>query len=55
MVSLYRYRGTRRGLEDLLHTYTNEHVVITEFDEPAYYFQVEMTLSTPEPGAAWPY
>jgi len=49
MVDLYRYRGTRRGLEDLLHTYTNEAVVITEFDEPAYYFQVEMTLSDPSP------
>ena len=49
MVSLYRYRGTRRGLKDLLETYTNEEVFIYEFDEPAHYFQVEMTLSVATP------
>jgi phage tail-like protein len=49
IVALYRYRGTRRGVEDLLHTYTNEDVVIYEFDAPAHYFQVEMTLREPTP------
>ena len=49
MVALYRYRGTKRGMEDLLRTYTNEHVVIYECDQPAHYFQVEMTLRAPTP------
>lgn len=45
IVSLYRQRGTKQGLEQLLNLYTNEKVVIDEFDEPPYYFQVSLTLA----------
>ncbi len=45
IVSLYRQRGTKQGLEQLLKLYTNEKVAIDEFDEPPYYFQVSLTLA----------
>jgi phage tail-like protein len=45
IVPLYRQRGTKCGLTDILETYTQEEVTIYEFDQPAHYFQVEMTLS----------
>lgn len=44
VVSLYRKRGTKAGLQDILETYTGEEAVIYEFDQPVHYFQVEMTL-----------
>ncbi len=49
IVSLYRHRGTKYGLEQILETYTDEDAVIYEFDQPPHYFQVEMTLSEPTP------
>ena len=49
IVPLYRKRGTKAGLRRLLEIYTGERVKIYEFDEPLYYFQVEMTLSDPSP------
>lgn len=45
IVPLYRLRGTKAGLKKLLEIYTGEEVKIYEFDRPAHYFQVEMTLS----------
>jgi len=44
IVSLYRKRGTKAGLEDILETYTGEEAIIYELDQPVHYFQVEMTL-----------
>ncbi len=49
IVSLYRWRGTPRGLRRILETYTREQVEIYEFDRPAHYFQVEVTLSERRP------
>lgn len=49
IVSLYRKRGTKNGLKDILHTYTKETVTIYEFDHPTHYFQVEMTLREQDP------
>jgi phage tail-like protein len=46
---LYQYRGTLRGLKELLQTYTGEAATIYECDQPPHYFQVEMTLSEPTP------
>lgn len=51
IVPLYRQRGTKSGLRKLLEIYTGERVKIYEFDEPLYYFQVEMTLSDPSPSS----
>ena len=45
IVPLYRHRGTKAGLKELLELYTNETVNIYEFEHPPHYFQVEMTLS----------
>ena len=45
MVSLYRWRGTKKGLKTLLKLYTQEDVEIYEFDRPPHYFQVELALS----------
>lgn len=49
IVSLYRWRGTQHGLQRILETYTREQVEIDEFDQPAHYFQVEVTLSERRP------
>lgn len=49
MVPLYRKRGTKAGMTELLSLYTQEEVEIYEPPEPAHYFQVEMTLSEPDP------
>lgn len=51
IVSLYRKRGTKAGLEDILETYTGEEAVIYEFDQPVHYFQIEMTLREQGPEA----
>ena len=49
IVPLYQFRGTLRGLKELLETYTGEAATIYECDQPPHYFQVEMTLSEPTP------
>jgi phage tail-like protein len=49
IVTLYRWRGTKRGLQRMLETYTQEPVEIYEFETPAHYFQVEITLSERDP------
>ena len=44
-VPSYRYRGTARGLRELLLAYTGDlPVTIYEFDDIPHYFQVELTL-----------
>lgn len=53
IVPLYRQRGTKCGLTDILGTYTQEEVTIYEFEQPAHYFQVEMTLSEHNPIVLW--
>lgn len=45
IIPIYRLRGTKAGVKKLLEIYTGEEVNIYEFDQPAHYFQVEMTLS----------
>ena len=47
IVSIYRKRGTKAGLQDFLKIFTRERPVIYEFDEPVHYFQVEMTVQDP--------
>jgi phage tail-like protein len=51
IVPLYRLRGTSAGLKRMLEIYTrNENVVIYDaFDEPAHFFQVQLTLSEANP------
>jgi phage tail-like protein len=50
IVPLYRLRGTKAGLKEMLRTYTGGlKVEIYEFDEPAHYFQVEMFLGVRDP------
>jgi len=53
MVSLYRYRGTKRGLLDLLKTFIQADslngIDIYEFEQPAHYFQVTIDLKV-KPG-----
>jgi phage tail-like protein len=52
MVPLYRKRGTKEGLKELLELYVNvdkgpldqSNVEIYEFEQPIHYFQVTMTL-----------
>lgn len=45
IVPLYRMRGTKAGLTQILKLYTQEEVNIYEFDDPPHYFQVELSLS----------
>jgi phage tail-like protein len=47
IVSLYRWRGTKGGLQRMLEIYTQEHVEVYEFERPRHYFQVEVSLSQP--------
>ncbi|NEO99916.1 MAG: phage tail protein I [Symploca sp. SIO2E9] len=49
IVPLYRKRGTKAGVKEILELYTQEEVKIYEFDQPAHYFQVTMTLSEQDP------
>lgn len=49
IVPLYSKRGTKVGLVELLKIYTGEEVAIYEFDQPAHYFQVALTLSQRNP------
>lgn len=51
ILSLYKIRGTKKALEEILKIYlhnTQETVRIYEFENPAHYFQVELELSTPD-------
>lgn len=47
IVPLYQWRGTKKGLKELLETYTNlpNSVEINEFPDLPHYFEVEMTIS----------
>lgn len=45
-VSSYRLRGTKAGLQQLLMTYTQQPVTITDNFETPHYFEVEVTLSS---------
>lgn len=48
IVSTYRLRGTKAGLQQLLTMYTQQPVTITDNLETPHYFEVEVTLS-PDP------
>jgi len=53
IVPLYRLRGTPAGLQRVLELYTGEQgrvEVLDNFDVPAHYFQVRITLSEADPG-----
>lgn len=50
IVPLYRSRGTRAGLRQLLELYTGQRVEVHDsLDEPPFFFEVEMTLGTTDP------
>jgi Phage tail protein (Tail_P2_I) len=50
IVPLYRLRGTRAGMQQMLELYTNERVEVDDaFDQVPYYFQVRLTLSEADP------
>jgi phage tail-like protein len=50
VVPLYKLRGTQAGLQRLLEIYTRETVTIDDdFDDPAHFFQVKLTLSDANP------
>ena len=50
IVPLYRLRGTREGLQRMLEIYTREAVSIDDsFVDPPHFFQVQLTLSDPDP------
>ena len=59
IVGLYRLRGTKAGLIQLLSTYL-EHAgfsknveVFDQFADYPHYFQVQLTLNTPDPNLYW--
>ncbi|NTU80840.1 MAG: phage tail protein I [Chloroflexales bacterium] len=48
VVQLYRLRGTRAGLVEMIKAYTGDlPVTIYEFDDLPHYFQVELALQAP--------
>ncbi len=49
MVPLYRLRGTKAGLTELLRTYTNEQVEVEKSEQDPHFFRVNMTLSAADP------
>jgi len=58
IVPLYRWRGTKVGLEKILEVYLEssnlpKKVEVFEFDDPPYYFQVQLTLPDPDPEKYW--
>lgn len=58
IVPLYRQRGTKAGLEKILGLYLkslgfNDKVQVFEFDNPAHYFQVQLTLPDTDPDLYW--
>lgn len=58
IVPLYRKRGTKAGLEEILKLYLkssqlSEKVEVYEFDDPPYYFQVQLTLPDADQEKYW--
>jgi phage tail-like protein len=50
IVPLYGLRGTPEGLRQMLQLYTGREVVVDDdFDEPAHFFQVQLTLRQADP------
>jgi phage tail-like protein len=50
VVREYRRRGTKDGLQRMLEIYTREAVTVYDsFEQPAHFFQVQLTLSDPSP------
>lgn len=50
IVSLYKLRGTQAGLQQMLEIYTREKVAIfDDFERPAHFFQVLLTLTEADP------
>jgi phage tail-like protein len=52
IVPLYRLRGTRAGLQRMLELYTGEQgrvEIYDDFEQPAHFFQVQLTLSEADP------
>ncbi len=50
VVGLYRLRGTKAGLLKMLNIYTGREVEIyDEFERPAHFFQVRLTLNEADP------
>lgn len=45
VVPLYKKRGTKAGLKELLELYTQTQVQIEEFEQPPHYFQIKLTLT----------
>lgn len=58
IVPLYRLRGTKTGLRQLLELYLKsanlpERVDIFEFEQPPHFFQVQLVMSTPDQTRFW--
>lgn len=49
IVPLYRLRGTKEGLRQVLMLYTGQPVTINDDLEPAHFFTVELTLAQADP------
>lgn len=50
VVPLYKLRGTKAGLQRMLEIYTGQKVIIyDDFQEPAHFFQVSITLPENDP------
>jgi P2-related tail formation protein len=50
IVPLYQLRGTKAGLERMLELYTGQLPAIEDdFDQPAHFFQVRLTLTEADP------
>jgi phage tail-like protein len=50
IVSLYQFRGTLAGMQRMLELYTRQDVTVDDaFDQIPFYFQVQLTLSEPDP------
>lgn len=50
VVPLYKLRGTKAGLQRMLEIYTGQKVIIyAEFEQPAHFFQVSLTLPESDP------
>ncbi|MEG3936015.1 MULTISPECIES: phage tail protein [unclassified Microcoleus] len=58
IVPLYRRRGTKAGLKEILELYLEssnlpKKVEVFEFDDPPHYFQVQVTLPDPDLEKYW--
>jgi len=50
IVPLYRLRGTKAGLQRMLELYAGQRPDIDDdFEQPAHFFQVRLTLTEPDP------